>query len=198
MALQFVKIFGMVCTTAMLCTAVYAQNMPEEPEKNDRDITVRAHKNGDYLVIDSSFSVAATREEVWAVLTDFEHLPQFISNLETSKVLEHTDNKYKVAQKGKASHAILTFKFESVQEISLHPYDEIEAHLVSGTMKQMDGVTHVVTEEGVTRVVYHGVSIPDVWIPPLVGTKLIEAEMREQYREVRKEILRRKSALAHS
>lgn len=186
-----------VMASVMTPALTHAQDLAEKPEKEDRDITVRVHKDGDRLVIDSSFAVEATREQVWSVLTDFEHLPSFVSNVESSKVLSQNDNVYRVAQKGRASRGFLAFRFESVQELRLRPFEEIDAHLVSGTMKQMDGVTHLVDEAGVTRVIYHGASIPDVWLPPVIGVRMVEAELREQYREVRREILKRKQAAVH-
>jgi hypothetical protein len=33
--------------------------------------------------------------------------------------------------------------------------------------------------------------VPDVWVPPLIGPSVIEAETRKQFDEVRTEILRR-------
>ena len=53
-------------------------------------------------------------------------------------------------------------------------------------------VTQLIARGAETNIVYHGVSIPNVWVPPLVGTQFIEAEVRDQYRELRDEIMRRK------
>jgi len=56
----------------------------------------------------------------------------------------------------------------------------------------LDGVTQLISFGDRTTIVYHGVSIPDVWVPPLIGTSFIQTEVHNQYRELRNEIMRRK------
>lgn len=158
------------------------------------DIEVRIQVDGATVHVDVSLAVAATPSEVWAVLTDFPHMPEFISNLSSSQILSHQGNLLTVAQKGNASVGPLSFEFESVREIRLSPYELIRTHQLSGNLKKFEGTTELSPENGHTRIHHHSDSISSVWIPPLIGPKFIASETREQFAEMRQEILRRKQS----
>jgi hypothetical protein len=96
-----------------------------------------------------------------------------------------------VYQRGRASRGPFTFTFETVRRIRLRPFEEIEGKLLSGTMKKSEGVTRLVAEGKGTRIVSHGEFIPDFWLPPLIGVKVIEMETRGQFEGVVREIARR-------
>ncbi|MGE5668899.1 MAG: hypothetical protein ACM338_11965, partial [Betaproteobacteria bacterium] len=58
--------------------------------------------------------------------------------------------------------------------------------------------TRLTAEGDATRITNHGRFIPDRWIPPLIGTLMLEAEVRKQFAELRAEILRRKGPVRTS
>jgi uncharacterized membrane protein len=158
----------------------------------DGTLSSQVRIEGEWVWVEASFTVPASRAEVWEVLTDFEHMPHFISNLEVSKVLARDGAVLRVYQKGSAHRGLLEFPFEVLREVRLSPMRRIESHLISGSMKRQEGVTELVAEGGQTRVVFHGESVPGVWIPPVAGKPFIEAEIREQFGELEAEILRRR------
>jgi hypothetical protein len=159
----------------------------------DQDIEVRVRIDGEVVRLDAWFSVDASRQEAWAVLTDFEHMPRFISNLKSSAVVARDGNLVTVAQSGEASLGLIKFPFESVRELRLTTCEKIQSHMVSGTMKRYDGMTELFADGARTRVVFQSDSVPDKWVPPGVGPYFIEQESREQLSEFRAEILRRKA-----
>jgi carbon monoxide dehydrogenase subunit G len=160
----------------------------------DQDIEVRVHIDGDFVRLDASFSVGASRQEAWSVLTDFAHMARFISNLKSSSVVARNGDVVTVAQAGEASLGLIKFPFESVRELHLTPYEKIQSRMVSGNMKRYEGTTELFAEGEGTRVVFRSESVPDKWVPPGVGPYFIEQESREQLSEFRAEILRRKVA----
>ena len=155
-------------------------------------ISVRAQKDGETIVVDAAFSVPVTPREAWDVLTDFDRMEEFVSNLQYSKILSRIGNRLQVAQKGRAAHGLISFVFESIRDVDLVPYQSIRTRLVSGNMKKLEGLTVLTPEPGGTRVSYHGESIPGVWVPPVFGLRFIEKEVAEQFDEIRDEILKRK------
>lgn len=183
------RLARIACLLALCCTLPTALGSESDPEP---DITVSVQKNGDAIVVDVSFSVAASQQEAWGVLTDFDHMSEFISNLQSSKVVSRNGNKLQVAQVGKAARGLFSFAFESVRDIELTPHLAIRSRLLSGNMQKMDGATLLNSEGGGTRVQFHGESIPSVWVPPVVGAKFIGSEVHEQFREMRAEIMKRK------
>jgi carbon monoxide dehydrogenase subunit G len=156
------------------------------------DIEIHVHVRGERVTVDLSFAVDATRQQAWSVLTDFEHMPDFVTNLKESRVLSVSGDTLRVFQRGTARYGPLAFQFASTREMKLDPFDRIESRLISGTMRMMEGTTRLVEEGAQTRILYHADSIPGVWIPPLLGKKFIEHETREQFREMREEIIKRK------
>jgi hypothetical protein len=119
-------------------------------------------------------------------------MADFITNLKESRVLSTSADITKVFQRGSAKYGPIKFPFESVREMRLDPFDKIQSHMLSGNMRKMEGTTQLVDEGAQTRIIYHTDSIPGVWIPPIIGKTFIEHEIREQFMEIRNEIIKRK------
>ena len=160
----------------------------------DETLSSQVRIEGERVWAEVSFTVQASRAEVWAVLTDFDHMAAFISNVSVSKVVARHGPVLQVYQKGNAHRGLLDFPFEVTREIQLNPMHRIQSHLVSGSMKQQEGITELTEEGKETQVDYHAESVPGVWIPPVVGKAFIEAEIREQFLELEAEIVRRHTA----
>jgi hypothetical protein len=159
---------------------------------DDRDIIVRVSKNGSEINVNVDCPVAAPVNVVWDVLIDYDHMTRFISNLDASTVRERDGNRLTVHQKGKATHGPLTVEFENVREVLLVPSSEIRSRVVSGNPKSGVFTTKIVELAGSVHILHTGQYSPKMWIPPLVGVALLEAETRKQFSEIRVESMRRK------
>jgi hypothetical protein len=159
------------------------------------DIVVHVQKNGETIIVDVEMMVQASTLAVWDVLTDYDHMAQFVANVHSSRVAERRGNNLVVAQQSSTSFGLLKFSFDNVREVELVPRSEIRSKLISGDMKASAFTTRIVTDSsGVTRVINHGEFVPTMWVPPLVGTAFIESETRRQFVELRKEMMRRAGA----
>jgi hypothetical protein len=156
------------------------------------DIAVALHRDGDAFVLDVDLTVHATPQEVWNVMTDYDNMAQFISNVTMSRIVRRADNSLEVAQTTHLKIGLFDFKFDNVREIEFAPLQEIRSKLIRGDMKASAFTTRIAAEGDVTRITNHGRFIPDRWIPPLIGTLVLEAETRKQFAEFRAEIVRRK------
>lgn len=181
----------------LVWSALFVATALADP-RQDKDIEVKVKIAGENVIVDLILVVPATRQEVWAVLTDFEHMAGFVSNLKESKVVSVSGDTLKIFQRGSAMYGPISFPFESTREIRLTPFDKIQSHMISGNMRKMEGTTQLVDEGGQTRIIYHTDTIQEVWIPPVAGKIFIEHEIREQFHEMRNEIIKRKRALASS
>lgn len=148
------------------------------------------------VIVDARYRVAATPQEAWAALTDFEHMDDFISNLGSSKIISRSGDRVQVAQKGNPSRGLLSYPFDVIREFRLVPFEKIYSRVLSGTIRKFDGTTTLTAEGASTLIVAHSESVTDVWIPPVIGPSFIKSEVEEQVQEMRKEILRRKQAAA--
>jgi carbon monoxide dehydrogenase subunit G len=181
----------------LIWSALFMQIAMAEPAV-DEDIEVKVKIAGESVTVDLSLVVPATRQEVWSVLTDFGHMADFISNLKESRVISTSGNTLKIFQRGVATYGPINFPFESTREIRLTPFDKIKSHMISGNMRKMEGMTRLIDEGGQTRIIYHTDTIQEVWVPPLAGNLFIEHEIREQFKEMRNEIMKRKRMNTHS
>ena len=173
---------------ALLCLLAMQARADAEPAIG---VEVRV-QNGEVLV-DVSFHVRATPQEAWAVMTDYDHATEFISQLEKSVILSRTDHKLLVSQKGTMGFGPFSVPVETVTEVRLTPYSTMHGRMLSGNLKKNQSTTRLMADADGTRVVYHLESIPDVWVPPLIGRALVEFETRARFRQLVEEILRRKA-----
>ena len=178
-----------------LAVAVVAHAVPVNDEV---DISVHVQQNGDRIVVAVDLPVHATAIETWNVMTDYDNMAKFVSNLQTSRIIERSGNKLIVMQKGKATRGLLSFSFENVREIMLTPPTEVRSRLISGDLVASEFTTRVVDHGDSSQIVNQGEFIPKVWVPPIIGPAVIEAETRKQFQQLRTEILRRKAETAAS
>jgi hypothetical protein len=159
------------------------------------DIVVHVKKNGATIIVDVEMLVQAPALATWDVLTDYDHMAQFVANVQSSKITDRKGNTLVVAQKSGTSFGLLKFSFDNVREVELVPHSEIRSNLISGDMKASAFTTRIVSDGGgVTRVVNHGEFVPTMWVPPVIGTAFLESETRRQFHELRTEIMRRTTA----
>lgn len=164
---------------------------------SDDGIKLKVEVQGVEVITDVEFFVSATPQETWAVLTDFDHATEFIAGLERSAVLLRSGDILIVSQKGRVDYGPFFATFETISETQLTPYETISSRMVSGNMKKNQSNTLIFREAGGTRVVHHLESIPDVWIPPIIGRVLIAHEVRNRFHQLIAEILRRNAARAN-
>lgn len=156
------------------------------------EIAVRVDFVEDVIRIDAELVIPAGAREVWDVLTDFEHAPRFISNLASSKVLARNGNVVRIAQTGKAGFGPFSFEFKSIREVTLTPFEKLESRMIEGNMKRFRGTTQLETVGDATRLTHHSESVPETLLLLNLGRSVIESETREHYREIGREVLRRK------
>ena len=161
---------------------------------NTGDIVVRAEKEGAAIHVHVELPVDAPRTLVWEVLTDYDRMTEFISTLQQSVVRMRFGDRLQVFQKGVVSRGPLTFPFESLRDIELSPQREVRSRVITGDTMPAEFTTRIEERGGLLQVIHTGRYTPSIWIPPILGTALIEMETRKQYGEIRDEILRRKVA----
>ena len=174
--------------TALLFAGASRADSPPEP-----GIDIRVQIDEGTVTVDVEFFVRATPEEAWVVMTDFDNAARFIHKLQESRILSRSPESMVVSQKGTMGLGPFSVPIESVSEIRLQPLEKIQSRMISGNMKKYDSDTALQREAEGTRVVYRVESIPDVWIPPLIGRAMIEYETRSRFRQLVEEILRRKA-----
>lgn len=161
---------------------------------HQQDIDIKVEIVGAEVHVDVSLYIPATPDEVWAVITDYDHATEFITDLQSSHVVSRSGDTLQVMQKGKMRVGPFTFLVETLREIQLTPFSEMRSRLISGNMKKLVTTTRLAAEGTGTRIVNHAESVPDFWVPPLIGKLFIRRETRDKFQQLRNEIVRRKQA----
>jgi ribosome-associated toxin RatA of RatAB toxin-antitoxin module len=180
--------------TAIAAAAGLIAAWAADPASAPHAPKVKVDIAGDTIRVDVDFLIDAPRETVWAVLTDFERMPRFVSNLKESRVLERTPGRVHLIQKGVASFGPITFSFESEREIQLAPPDRIHSRLLRGNLKRYHGDTILHAQGQATRLEFRSEAATDAFIPPYFGRRFVENETREQFVEIAAEIARLRHA----
>jgi len=180
-------------SAALTLLAIAIAARAATPADDDADIAVHVRQNGNRIAVEVDIPVNATAVEAWNVITDYDNMSKFVSSLESSRILERNGSRVVLYQKGVASRGPLSISFENTREIVLTPPTEIRSHLISGDLEESDFTTRVIDHGDSAQIINHGEFIPKMWVPPIIGPLLIEAETRRQFQELRAEIMRRKT-----
>jgi hypothetical protein len=157
------------------------------------DITVHVEKDGTAFVVSTELTVAANVDEAWAVLTDFDHMAQILSNVDASRIANRDGNKFEVIQKSHASTGLLRISLDSVRQVELSPKREIRSHLLKGDLKSSDFTTRIADEGGVIKITVNGKFVAGGLSASAITPETVESQTRRQYQELREEILRRRA-----
>jgi hypothetical protein len=182
---------GSLCALAAVATLASVGVAVAVPTSPSADIAVEVHQNGQEIVVRVDCPVRAPHAIVWEVLTDYNNMARFVTNLTVSELRTRDGDTLQVYQKGTAQRGLLSFSFENLREIRLLPQQEIRSKLISGTLKSSEFTTRVVDDGNEVHIFNGGRFVPEVWVPPVIGPAVIEAETRKQFEEIRTEILRR-------
>jgi len=172
---------------ALLLSAAAAPALPQAV-----DVKVQTH--GERVVVDVSANVAARHGVVFAVLTDYDHMAEYVSSLTSSAILARNGNVLEVEQRGKTAVGPFHFSFWSVRAVELVGEREVRSQLLRGDFKSYEFTTAVGSGPGGTvAITHHGEYVPKAWIPPVIGRSRIEAGVRRQYDELIAEMMRREA-----
>ncbi|MDE2441463.1 MAG: SRPBCC family protein [Betaproteobacteria bacterium] len=126
-----------------------------------------------------------------AVLTDFEHMTEFMPGLESSRVVAHQGNSYQVAQRGKISFGPFLMPYESLRQIEVVDGQRILSRSLAGSARRMRSEMRIEPLEHGTRLDYRLEVEPESWIPSSLGANFLQHELAEQFNALTKEMFRR-------
>jgi len=149
--------------------------------------SIQINKADGALVLDISYRVPVPPRLAWAVLTDFENMPGFVPNLESSRILQRSGNILQVEQKGSFHFGMLPIHYESVRQVEFTPYQSIRSRTLSGDTR-LESVMLLTSAGNDTLLSYHatavsGLPIPDSLVASTVG-EMLEAQFKAMGREM--------------
>ena len=168
------------CLLFALAMPAVAQPLPEVAVK-------RVDAAGEQVFeVTASGTVKATPATVWKVLTDYEAMPDFVPDLDKTKVISRAGNKVLIEQAGMARFLFLSRSIELVVHASEEPISSIDIKLVSGDMKVYSCRWEMtpVPETGGTRISYTGKMVPKFYVPGMLGANVIRRDIERMMKAV--------------
>lgn len=159
-------------------------------------VEARRASDGDGLEIRAQAFIAAPPAVVWQVLTDYEHLSEFIPGITRSVVKERRENRVVVEQAGEARFLLFTFPVEVTYEVTEFPQGSVSSRAIAGNLKRMSGRYEIEAEGGGSRLRYGGFVDPDFNVPDILEAAALRAMVKEQFAAMVAEIERRAAASA--
>lgn len=157
-------------------------------------VEMHTSRQGDVIDVRAKATIHATIEVVWATLTDYEHLPEFIPGLKKSRVIARKGSTTTVEQSGEAKFLFLKVPIEvTVESTENPPY--IEVRRIAGTLRQLQGryETQAMPETGYVQLRWVGLIEPENGLPPLVGEAIMRQTILSQFTGMVREIERREA-----
>ena len=176
-----------------LCAVIWAAPAAPAPSAGDHDIVVHVHKDHTAYEIKLELTIPAPLEQTWNVLSDYDHMAEILSNMDSSRIVSRDDNRLTVAQTSRGKVGPIHVSVDGVREITLTPMTEIRSHQLKGDLKAADFTTSLHAEGQVTRVTVHGKLVTAAWVALALAPDAVAAHTRKQYQELRDEVLRRKA-----
>lgn len=151
---------------------------------------IEVNRQDGAVVLDIRYRVPVSSREAWAVLTDFENMPGFVPNLESSKVLRRSGNTLDVEQKGSIQVGLLPIHYESTRRIEIVPYRSIRSRTLSGDTR-LESVMALTSAGNDTLLSYHATAVSSLPVPDSLIESYLGSMLENQFKALGGEMLRR-------
>ncbi len=154
-----------------------------------RSISVM-HDKGAY-VCDAVLFAPVPRPLAFDVLTDVDHMVEWVPNLRQSRIVAREGNVVHIEQVGLAQFGFLSFNFGTERRLVLNRPASIDAVQVRGSATKYNSTLRLTAEAGGTRLDYHAEFEPGLFASLVVTREFMEHEIAEQFTAMVAEMVRR-------
>jgi ribosome-associated toxin RatA of RatAB toxin-antitoxin module len=173
--------------TALASSAAGAQGRSPVPSLATDPVTVVLTEARDGAVtVEGRIVVAVRRSTAWSTLTDYEHMPEFISAMRSSKVLSRRDCRVVVAQESVGRVLFVRRNVHVTLEVEEQPQSTISFEDVSHETFEVYRGSWTVEDAGAETVVVYRVSAkPALSVPGVLLRGAYRRTVRELLEELR-------------
>ncbi len=157
---------------------------------------VKIERSGDNFQVEVEATVAVDIMTAWQVLTDYNHIAEFVPGMESSRIISSFGAPLRIEQKGETGWLFFARDFDVVLDIEELPLGLLKFHSAGGNMKRMEGEWRIL-ETGPASITLHYSAeiVPEFWVPPLIGKALMSRNIRKNIEAVIAEMQKRHSAV---
>jgi len=148
------------------------------------------------LYVSAIVTAPAPAEACFAVLTDYERLPEFVPGMRSSRIVSQPGEMLKVEQVSVSGPALLGITVRTTLGLTLTPptpgaEGRIDFGAFGGNLRQMYGAWVIRDDKGGCRIDYRATIEPDFPVPALIGPFLMRRQIEGQLDAIAREIARR-------
>jgi ribosome-associated toxin RatA of RatAB toxin-antitoxin module len=160
-----------------------------------QDVEIETYRRGDTVTVWAEANLQVDLRVAWDVLSDYDHMSQFIPNLTVSRVISRNANSLVVEQKGEFAFLFFRQPIEVRMDTVETPRSRIVAHAIAGgSFRELSGRYELQNlEEGGVRITYMGRFVPAFPLPPFLGIIAVRNTASTQFAAMMAEIRRRDS-----
>jgi carbon monoxide dehydrogenase subunit G len=147
--------------------------------------------DGTTYVCDVVMLAPVPRSLAWDVLTDFEHMAQWVPNVRQSKVVQRDDHAVTVEQRGVVKYGLVGFPYATERRIELHLPSTIHSTQTKGSLQRVESLMTLESVAAGTRLTYHLEVVPSRLAGAVLSTGFLEHELAEQFGAIIEEMTRR-------
>jgi len=134
----------------------------------------------------ASGTVKASPAAVWKVLTNYEAMPDYVPDLQMTRVMSRSGNHAVVEQAGVARFLFMRRTIHLIVNITEEPISSIDIELVRGDMKVYRCRWEItpILETGGTHIAYAGKLVPKFYVPGVLGADIVRADIERMMKAV--------------
>lgn len=155
---------------------------------------VRIEQRDGAFTVFARLSVEVTRATAWEVITDYNHLGDFVPDMDESRVVSGAGEPTLVRQTGVWNLFGFRVPIRILAQVEERPMYSIRFHSISGNVRVENGEWWIADEGRGVAITYRVECTPDFWVPPILGAILIRRDVRATLDQVAREMLRRHTA----
>lgn len=159
------------------------------------DVVFELTRDGDAALIEGRADLSAPSALVWAVLTDYERYPDFVSSMSECRVVSSSEGGLVIEQKGQFRFLFFTQDIVVRLLVNEVPQRVVSVRAIGGNIRELIGRYELEPLGKGVRLHYSGRLIPDFGLPPLFGTAVARVVLRRHFTELIDEILRRNALM---
>lgn len=154
-------------------------------------LAIQVERQGEFVSVRASAVLDADALTAWEVLTDYDHLAEFIPDMKSSRVLRRDGDRAVVEQKGELGFLFFSRAIDVTIAVSEEPLRRIVARAIAGNLKDMEASYELTASANGMELGYRGRFVPDFFLPPLIGMPLVRRSLERRLRAMVDEIERR-------
>jgi hypothetical protein len=167
------------CVGMLVALLVLVGNVAVAADSPIRSIDVKY--DGEAYVVDAVMFGPIGQAVAWEVLTDFDHMAQWVPNVAVSKVLKQEGNSVTVEQRGMARFGGASFPYVTERRIEMKSPSAIKTTQLKGSLRRVESLIALEPEGKGTRLIYHLEIVPSVLARAVMSTSFVEHEIIEQF-----------------